>query len=96
MIRAVFAASLMMAAMTIVPAVGQQSDTGRGFFDVIKPDDLRYYCIYKGEAYSIGAFMCDNIKQSNVCSGPEETAPSGVKPMGRAFWRSQNAEKVCG
>ena len=96
MIRVVSTASLILIATTVVPAGGQESDTGRGFFDVIKPDELKYYCIYKGEAYSIGAFMCDNIKQSNVCSGPEEPAPSGVKPMGRAFWRSQNAEKVCG
>ena len=43
MIRVVFAASLIMVAMTMAPAVGHQSDTGRGFFDERSKNNLKQY-----------------------------------------------------
>jgi hypothetical protein len=80
-----------------VPAWAQDatSDAGKTFYDVVKPDDLKSYCIYRGEAFSTGAFMCEG-RQANVCAGPDETPPSGAKPTGRAFWRNSTADKICG
>jgi|GraSoiStandDraft_29_1057270.scaffolds.fasta_scaffold1501165_2 hypothetical protein len=93
MIRVFSAAPLMLIAATIVAPA--ETSTSKGFFDVISADDLKNFCIFRGDAYSIGAFMCDNTKQANICAGPEETPPSGMKPTGRAFWRSVDAEQVC-
>lgn len=103
MSRAVVAAGRILAGLLVVilvvagPAWAQdsKSESGRTFFDVVNPDDLRIYCIYRGEAYSTGAFMCEG-KQANVCAGPDETPPATAKPTGRAFWRSTAAEKICG
>ncbi len=41
MIRVVSTALLILVATTVVPAMGQESDTGKGFFDAIKPDELK-------------------------------------------------------
>jgi hypothetical protein len=100
MSRADLAASVLLGtliASMAIPALGQdaKSDVGKTFFDVVKPDDLKSYCIYRGEAFSTGAFMCEG-KQANVCSGPDEAPPSGAKPTGRAFWRNSTADKICG
>ena len=94
MVRVLAAAPLMLIAATI--AAPAETSSGKGFFDVINPDDLKDFCIFRGEAYSIGSFMCDNSKQANICAGPEEAPSSGMKPTGRAFWRSVEAEQVCG
>jgi hypothetical protein len=102
MSRAFFAASLNLASVAVIvvamacPAFAEEtkSDAGKTFFDVVKPDDLKVYCIYRGEAYSTGAFMCEG-KQANVCAGPDEAPPTGAKSTGRAFWRNSTADKVC-
>ncbi len=96
--RAVCAASVVLAMMALTGAAGAQEtkdDNGKTFFDVVKPDDLRLYCIYRGEAYSTGAFMCE-ARQANVCAGPDEPPAGGAKPPGRAYWRSLPADKICG
>jgi len=103
MSRAGIAASLLLGALVLsvtIPVLAQDAkdakpDVGKTFYDVVKPDDLKSYCIYRGEAFSTGAFMCEG-KQANVCSGPDEAPPSGAKPTGRAFWRNSTADKICG
>ena len=40
------------------PVIAQESaqDNGKSFYDIVKPDDLKNFCIFRNEAYSIGAF----------------------------------------
>jgi hypothetical protein len=98
MSRAVCAASIVLAIVAFTGPAGAQAKedaAGKTFFDVVKPDDLKVYCIYRGEAYSTGAFMCES-RQANVCAGPDEPPSGAAKPTGRAYWRNSTADKVCG
>ena len=76
--------------------IGQESgqDNGKSFFDVVKPDDLKNFCIFRNEAYSIGAFSCEG-RQANVCAGPNDAPPAGTNNMGRAYWKPQKADQIC-
>jgi len=78
------------------PALGQEprQDAGKSFFDTVKPEDLKNFCIFRNEAYSIGAFACEG-RQANVCAGPNDPPPPGVNNMGRAYWKPQRADQVC-
>jgi hypothetical protein len=80
-------------AQSIVSQDGSQ-DNGKSFFDVVKPDDLKNFCIFRNEAYSIGSFACEG-RQANVCAGPNDPPPAGTNNMGRAYWKSQRAEQIC-
>jgi hypothetical protein len=93
-------ASLVFAIVALAgPAWAQakeeEATSGQTFFDVLKPEELKFYCIYRGEAYSTGAFMCEG-RQANVCAGPDEPPSGSAKPTGRAYWRNSTADKVCG
>jgi hypothetical protein len=94
MIRATAIALLALAAAT--PAFAQESrqEAGKSFFDTVKPEDLKSFCIFRNEAYSIGAFSCEG-RQANVCAGPNDPPPSGVNNMGRAYWKPQKADQAC-
>jgi hypothetical protein len=76
--------------------LGQESgqDNGKSFFDVVKPDDLKNFCIFRNEAYSIGAFSCEG-RQANVCAGPNDPPLAGTNNMGRAYWKPQKADQIC-
>jgi hypothetical protein len=82
----------------VQPAFAQVSsdvqDTGKSFYDVVKPDDLKNFCIFRNEAYSIGAFSCEG-RQANICAGPNDPAPAGTNNMGRAYWKPQKADQIC-
>ena len=89
-----------IATMILVLATGSawaQQDTGSGknVYDLIKPEELKNYCIYQNNIYSIGAFTCEG-KQANTCAGPNDAPPTGLNPVGRAFWRTAKADQVCG
>jgi hypothetical protein len=75
--------------------LAQETSSGRSVYDLIKPEDLKNYCIYQNNIYSIGAFTCEG-KQANTCAGPNDTPPPGMNPVGRAFWRTAKADQVCG
>jgi hypothetical protein len=80
-------------AQSVVTQDGSQ-DNGKSFFDIVKSDDLKNFCIFRNEAYSIGAFACEG-RQANVCAGPNDPPPAGTNNMGRAYWKPQKAEQVC-
>ncbi len=94
MIRAT--AFVTLALVLAQPALAQErmQDAGKSFFDVVKPDDLKNFCIFRNEAYSIGAFSCEG-RQANVCAGPNDSPPPGINNMGRAYWRPQKADQSC-
>ena len=73
----------------------QDAASGKNVYDLIKPEDLKNYCIYQNNVYSIGAFTCEG-KQANTCAGPNDAPPTGLNPAGRAFWRTAKADQVCG
>ena len=78
------------------PVIAQESaqDNGKSFYDIVKPDDLKNFCIFRNEAYSIGAFSCEG-RQANVCAGPNDPPPAGTNNMGRAYWKPQKADQTC-
>ena len=69
-------------------------EVGKSFYDVVKPDDLKDYCIFRNEAYSIGSFSCEG-RQANVCAAPSDPPPPGTNNMGRAYWKPQKADQAC-
>ena len=73
----------------------QDTSTGRSVYDLIKPEDLKNYCVYQNNIFSIGAFTCEG-KQANTCAGPNDAPPAGINPVGRAFWKTAKADQVCG
>ncbi len=95
MIRAAVFATFVLALAS--PALAQDTtsqEVGKSFYDVIKPDDLKDYCIFRNEAYSIGSFSCEG-RQANVCAGPSDPPPPGTNNMGRAYWKTQKADQAC-
>jgi hypothetical protein len=94
MIRATVIALLALAAATPAFAQELRQEAGKSFFDTVKPEDLKSFCIFRNEAYSIGAFSCEG-RQANVCAGPNDPPPPGVNNMGRAYWKPQKADQAC-
>ena len=95
MIRAAAFATFVLALAS--PALAQDTasqEVGKSFYDVVKPDDLKDYCIFRNEAYSIGSFSCEG-HQANVCAGPSDPPPQGTNNMGRAYWKPQKADQAC-
>jgi len=91
------ATTLVPLLLTLVqPALAQEPgpEAGKSFFDVVKPEDLKNFCIFRNEAYSIGAFSCEG-RQANVCAGPNDPPPPGINNMGRAYWKPQKADQGC-
>ena len=88
-----------IATMILLLATGsvgaQDAGSGKNVYDLIRPEDLKNYCIYQNNIYSIGAFTCEG-KQANTCAGPNDSPPAGMNPVGRAFWRTAKADQVCG
>ena len=65
-----------IATMILVLATGSawaQQDTGSGknVYDLIKPEELKNYCIYQNNIYSIGAFTCEGKQASPPLSWSE-------------------------
>lgn len=94
MIRATLIVTLGL--FCAAPALAQDTsqDAGKSFFDVVKPDDLKNFCIFRNEAYSIGAFSCEG-RQANICAGPNDPPPPGTNNMGRAYWKPTRADQSC-
>jgi hypothetical protein len=94
MIRATALVTLALALALPARAQEPAQEAGKSFFDVIKPDDLKNFCIFRNEAYSIGAFSCEG-RQANICAGPNDAPPPGINNMGRAYWKPQKADQAC-
>ena len=94
MIHAAAFATFVLALASPALAQDQSQEVGKSFYDVVKPDDLKDYCIFRNEAYSIGSFSCEG-RQANVCAGPSDPPPQGTNNMGRAYWKPQKADQAC-
>ena len=94
MIRAAAFATLVIAFVAPAFAQDKSQEVGKSFYDVVKPDDIKDYCIFRNDAYSIGSFSCEG-RQANVCAAPSDPPPPGTNNMGRAYWKPQKADQAC-